>query len=179
MMDGIETPMLDLGGCLALPTGYVIAGEVKYPHPWVKIVVLGGQLLRAILCRVRHGAVGVRRSMPNRACRYNRRRASISGSARPRSRRPADLPADDGAAWSRLIDIHDRGHGHLPKQSGPGITPEARPIRRAVYIRPCCHLNLYCHDGRRCQTSPHRSSCGAARPSVRWPAGRETLRLSD
>jgi hypothetical protein len=32
-------------------------------------------------------------------------------------------------------------HGMLrSKQSGPGINPEARSIRRAVYIRPCCQL---------------------------------------
>jgi hypothetical protein len=44
----------------------------------------------------------------------------------------------------------------------PGF-PRLTFIRRAVYIRPCRHRNLYCHDGRRCQTSPRCSSCGAAR----------------
>jgi hypothetical protein len=36
----------------------------------------------------------------------------------------------------------------------PRELSEARPIRRVVYVRPCCRLNLYCHDWRRCQTYP-------------------------
>jgi hypothetical protein len=66
--------------------------------------------------------------------------------------RATDLPSDDCAARARFIEVGDFHLMFRSKKSGPGITPEARPIRRAVYIRPCCHLNLYCHDEGRCQT---------------------------
>jgi hypothetical protein len=39
-----------------------------------------------------------------------------------------------------------------------GIAPSPIPIRRVVYIRPCCHHGLYRGDHRRCQlNSDHRS----------------------
>jgi len=41
--------------------------------------------------------------------------------------------------------------GYPCKKIRPGLLP-ARPIRRPVYIRPCCHLDLYCHGEGRCQT---------------------------
>jgi hypothetical protein len=49
------------------------------------------------------------------------------------------------------------------KKSGPGIPPEARPIRRGV--RPPAAISIYCHDVRRCRTSPRPLilRCGAAR----------------
>jgi hypothetical protein len=48
---------------------------------------------------------------------------------------------------SRPVPAGAANSSHVPfKKSGPGITPEARSIRRAVYIRPCCHVDLYCHD---------------------------------
>jgi hypothetical protein len=101
-------------------------------------------------------------------------------------RRTTDGLAHAGAARARFVEAADF---HLvlqtdrcflsgrfchilsrSKNSGPGINPEARPIRRAVYIRPCCHLDLCCHDGRRCQTFPwllilRRSAVSA---SPRW-----------
>jgi hypothetical protein len=43
------------------------------------------------------------------------------------------------------------------KKSGPGF-PRPDLIRRAVYIRPRCHLNLYCQGDRRCQTGRHRAA---------------------
>jgi hypothetical protein len=33
--------------------------------------------------------------------------------------------------------------GKTDKKTGRELLP-ARPIRRAVYIRPCCHLDQYC-----------------------------------
>jgi hypothetical protein len=60
--------------------------------------------------------------------------------------RATDLPSDDGATRKWIFHARDFHLMFRSKNQAPDFS-EARPIRRAVYIRPCCHLILYCHDG--------------------------------
>jgi hypothetical protein len=67
--------------------------------------------------------------------------------------RPADLPADHGAAQSWFVDWHDR-HLITSKESGLGITPEARFPYSAAHIRPGA-IDLLCFANDRFRRCPH------------------------
>jgi hypothetical protein len=79
---------------------------------------------------------------------------------------PGDLLTDNGPAWKWIFHAPNF---HLMFPFKKNRTPdrsEARLLWRAVYIRPCCHLDLYCHDERRCQTTGEQragSFCALAR----------------
>jgi hypothetical protein len=58
------------------------------------------------------------------------------------------------------------------------MNPEARPIRRAVYIRPCCHRGFIVTGHHRCQTTGSTAAGSSARAVsalARWTPSRVIL----
>jgi hypothetical protein len=93
-------------------------------------------------------------------------------------RRPADLPAHDGPARSRLVDARDFHLISLSKKYGPGIASEAKPDRRGVHPPAAISFSYRHQDSTLQSRSPFRTQVAAretgrhrTRSGARWDRG--------